>query len=430
MAEIKAHRSLFRRGRKATGKLCRRIEERLEAGDSEGARQAQRTLLGSFSAKLMAYERANRKMRADKKLPTSQLVAAAERLNPFDQESEQVMLQLKLKDDGRTRRPIHSFGINHRARQYLCKMALEPFLNPILRPEQFATRKGGRDEVARRIITGIENGEIKYFVELDVEDFYPNIFTNGGIDETSISLTDWLPLPEPVVRYCLTPKHFNIHSLLHHIPPTEGVSLTIDSRAGLSQGSATSPLIAEAICSTFLSSASPDFLARVLAFNYADNFGIGGKSAKGVKQAMLALKRSAERCPRGSFWLKEKSSRKVESGFNFLGYHFQRTNSGKADISVSEKNAERFAARVKSILKQCRVSTHNRVAIADGITELQRYVESWCAGFSLAPYVQHRALRLSCEQARHVGGQSMQAVRQAFTAAFGAEFVAGVISAR
>lgn len=384
--------------------------------------QVQHTLLGSFSAKLLAYEAANKKVRPRKKLATAQLIAAAEALNPFARENERVILQVELKADGYTHRPIHSFGIHHRARQYLCRMALNPFLLPDLREEQFGTRKGGRDEIAGRIKEGIENGGINYFAELDVEDFYPSIFTDRGVDDQSLPLTDWLPLPEQVIRNCLLPRNFRIHSLLDHIPPTEGISLTIASRAGLSQGSATSPLIAEAICSTFLSSAVPEFLAGVLAFNFADNFGIGGKSAKSVKQAMLALKRSAERCPRGSFWLKEKQSRKVESGFDFLGYHFQRTNSGRTDISVSDRNAKRFAERVRSLLKDCRASTYNQAALNDGIIALQRYVESWCAGFSLAPHVRHRAVRLSFEQARVVGGHSLHVVRKACAAAFGAEF--------
>jgi hypothetical protein len=138
---------------------------------------------------------------------------------------------------------------------------------------------------------------------------------------------------------------------------------------------------------------------------------------------MLALKRSAERCPRGSFRLKEKSSRRVETGFDFLGYNFWRDARGKVAVSPSERNTERFSAKIKPLLKECRVSSYNRPARVDALRALRCYIESWCAGFSLAPNVRQRAFRPSIEQAGAVAVTATPMIRQAFAEAFGAEFV-------
>ena len=211
-------RKQFKTARKSTKRLKNKIYQYLNIGNERKATEAQHKLLSSFHANLMAFEKANNKLKAKYRLLPEQLIEEAEQINVFELEVEPVRLRLQVKENSPTRiayklrhkehRLIQSFGIRHKARQYICKMALEPFLLRECRVDQFGIQGTRQADAIHRIASAIECGELRYFVELDIRNFFANI-GNGQENRTgdhTYQLNDWLPLPEKVIQSSMLSK--------------------------------------------------------------------------------------------------------------------------------------------------------------------------------------------------------------------------------
>lgn len=368
------HKALFRRARQQSAKLLRRIELHVEGGNARHAREALRTYLSSFYARLLAFERANKSLKAPLRVSTAQLIQMAGRLNPFGPETEPVEIWAKKKADGGYR-PIHKFGIRQRARQQLVVAGLRPFIH--LRADQFAQQGGGRNAAIRKIRDHIEAGA-RWFIERDVADCYGTFASNRNIVQT---LSEWLPLPQEVVRHCITAVEY---SFADYIPneTCSMVSLRVDSRGGLPQGSSSSTLVAEARMAQVLDDAERSgALEQVAIASYADNVALLSATRSRLSNSMITLERSVVRCSSGSWRLKpRRTPRRVDHGFDFLGYHIRKVGA-EVTIQPSEDNLAQFVEHCRSKLRR------------QSLPELGRYVTSWVSAFSEAPAIAALARR-------------------------------------
>lgn len=368
-AQAKSHKSIFKKARRSVSKLHHRIARSIERGDMRQAEETLRTLVGSFSAKLLAFERANKSMKPTQRVETAQLVRMAEQLNPFTAEREKVQIWLRAKPDGR-HRPIHRFGLRHRARQQLVVACLRPFLD--LRDDQFAQAARGRNAAIREVVTRIEAGA-RWFAERDIVNCF-GTFARSPSELVDV-LTEWLPLPEEVVRHCITAVEY---SFADHIPKEKcaTVSLLVDSRQGLPQGSISSGLLAEARIAKALNMAhASPAMSGVSVIAYVDNLGLLAKHREDLRQSMATLERSIERCSLGSWRLNRRPKpRRVDHGFEFLGYHL-RLRGSRVQVTVSQQNRERFVARVRELLKK--VSRRSSL----NLSEVRDYVVGWTSAF-------------------------------------------------
>lgn len=417
LAEV---RCTFKNARRAKKRSIERIEQCILKGDDSRARKLQRVYLRSFSAKLMAFEQANNKLRPRFQLTAEQLVEEARRLDAFAPESEPVRLRWITKDNSPTRlayklrwkdhRLIQSFGVRHKARQYLCKAALEPFLLPALRGDQTGVQGADRSFAINKLVEAVENGELRYFLELDIENFFPNIGAgNHNRNGDSIyHLEDWLPVPDKVIQTCVLTKHNTVD--LSRIPSTDTLSQRLDSQKGVPQGSATSPLIASYVMAKLLDELDQHLRAGTHLVSYVDNVGIYGSEPAALMFARLALMRECFRSRFGTLRLKERFRLvRADEGFDFLGYRIHRVvieGSPTAVISVSEKGLIKFRREVRQRLKNGRISSfcpdcaERRETV---VSSLREFIQGWCASYSCVPDIRKTAEREADRAASGVG---------------------------
>ncbi len=413
-------RHVFKAARKAEARIMRTIENCLDNGQEVRARKLQRVYLRSFSAKLMALEKANNKLRPRHRRSGEQLIKEARNLNVFSAEIEPVLLRWIVKENSPTRiayklrwkdhRLIQSFGLRHKARQYLCKRALEPFLLPSLRSDQTGVQGTTQADAITKIVRAIESGELRQFIELDVENFFPNIGAGShNRDGDSIyRLEDWLPLPEKVIQTCVLTKHNTVD--LSRIPSTDTLSQRLDSQRGVPQGSAVSPLIASYVMAKLLGELEQHLYVGTHLVSHVDNVGIYGSEPKALMHARLALMRECFRSRFGTLRLKD-SYRIVSAdhGFNFLGYHIRREVTDGAPVavvSVSEKGLARFRREVRRRLKEAQVSSFCADVSErreNTVSSMKEFIQGWCAGYSCVHCIQEIARREASRAAFGLG---------------------------
>lgn len=401
-------RRVFKAARKAETKMVRKIENCLINGNQRRAKALLREYLKSFSAKLVAFEKANNKLKPRFRRTAEQLIEEARDLNPFQVEREPVQLRLMVKDNSPKRiayklrwkdhRLVQSFGLRHKARQYLCKRVLELYLLPSLRPDQTGVQGTRHADAIAKIIRTIESGELRYFLELDVENFFPNIGTGDhNRDGDSIyRLEDWLPLPKRIIQTCVLSKHNTVD--LSRIPSTSILSQRMDSQRGIPQGSASSPLIASYVMAQLLDALERRICAGTHLVSYVDNVGIYGSKPVQLMIARLALMLECSSSRFGTLRLKDRFRLvNADHGFDFLGYHIKRVvtdGQSKAVVTVSKTGLLKFRREVRRRLKDARITSHVPNAAEcreDAIYSMQQFVQGWCAGYSCVPDIQEVA---------------------------------------
>ena len=408
-------RRTFKHARKRVEKLERKIVDAIEDGNDRAAREAQRTLLTSFHGKLMAFQRANNKLPQRHKLTGAQLIIEASRLNLFEREDEVVRIRYEAKNVKRSRldhkfrvkdyRTIHSFGVRHRARQYLCKMALEPFLLRECADYQYGLKGSGGEDAIRAIMRGIETTESFYFVELDLQDFFGSI----GKEKTPAHecstqpLEDWLPLPTDITHTSILNTYYTTD--YSRIPVDHILSQRMVSQRDLPQGSSVTPLIATYVMAQLLKDVEGDLIAGAFLISYMDNVGIYGSEPLAVYQAMQALKRACSRCRFGPLRLNpDYRLANAKAGFEYLGFSIRRiTVDGKpaAEVGVSHNNTEKFVAEVRSRLKQAQLTSHlsdHAEQRAAHIQSLAKYLRGWLESYRIVPDIKAKAASL-CDKA-------------------------------
>lgn len=427
-ALIIEHRAMFKKARKECQKSINRIERYVAAGDLSNAYNFQRVFLNSFFAKLMAFEKANSKIRTKYKSSTVELVNMARELNMFELEPEIVRLKLVVKNEGARNeqkyRHILVFQIRHKARQYMSRMALLPFMKFKIHDEQYSSSGQGRDRAIGEIIRQINSGETKFFAEYDIENFYPSIGEGRSNNNDIIALQDWIPLPKAVIQSSVLARNVVIDAPRGYMPSCGSVTNIIFSRTGCPMGSAVSPLIADRVMSDILNIAKLDIPENARLIVYADNIGVLGKTRKSVEQSITPAVRSSERCQFGFLKLVQRQKiRRVYDGFNFLGYHLKRVKRKGAfhtEVRVSQKNLDRFRLNIKKKLKEAQLGSHTPLGIKRAlIEEMSKFVRAWCSSFSHAENIRRVTYEIAKYEAKKRGVFAPKQIEEVFLLAFG-----------
>lgn len=321
----------LRRARKHEVRMRRQIAAAVAEGDDKAARRMRERYLASYHARLLAVADANRRLRPNKRKPVDEFRSIARGLDVRRSSEEEVWVHAVDKP-GFDFRAVLSFGPKRRAQQVLCRNVADEIE---LDPRQHGYRNGGRDAAVQKVLDAVESGG-RWFVQLDIEKFYNNV--------NQRRLHEIVPLPQDVIdNVVLPPDNLVVGRVGNALGP---VTLTAVARRGISQGSALSPLVAEAVIASVLR----DLPCKVsLISNYADNFGLIGRTKKEVMLAAQALIRAFRRCPHGPFQMTVSNYRRVADGFDFLGYRI-RNRSRSTTCLPTKDNKTKFFQRIYRLM--------------------------------------------------------------------------------
>ena len=219
--------------------LLRRVREASRFNEST---YRVRKYLGSFDPKLHATLEAYDAMKPEDRPDPAELPSIAKSLDAWKGTDEPVLVRRKRKASGKYR-TVLEFEIENRALQYLVRDVLIAALE--LHPNQYATR-GGVHAAIKHTKQALSDGYV-WAVELDIKNCYPSF------DEEK--LPDLLPLPKEVTDHVILSRYLNLPSGFSCIGNSlgddhEGDAITPGAisaaRRGIPQGSAASPIVAEA----------------------------------------------------------------------------------------------------------------------------------------------------------------------------------------
>lgn len=362
-SEREAPRHALAKARRAEAKMMRRISRAVEGGDMHRAEGLQRQYVRSFSAKLCAVAKVNPVLKSAQRARSSELIAVASRLclsRPCDEEVR-VVAKPKRAEGWR---PVTIFGLERAASQALACNALSAFHIPD--PRQFAVSGGGHNAAARFVMQSMSDG-YTWFVGLDISSFYSTIERR--------SLSSIIPLPTNMVEHVICPPPAGSIRIERVGRALTGLRLAEASQSGISQGSRSSPLVAEIIVKQILA----QFALDVRIINDADDFGIMARTKRDADAITSALTRATARSPAGCFHLRPKAhkgARRVCDGFDFLGYRFRRRRS-RIDCQPSDANLIKFNSRVRDLAMLLEGD------VLRGVHILRRYVRQWWQSFPL-----------------------------------------------
>ena len=358
-----APRVALRRATRNRAKMLLRIDRALADGDQERAKGLQRRLLSSFSAKLCAVAEVNLKLKSAERARSRELVAIASQISAY-RETEEDAHAIALPKQSNAWRCVTIFGLRRAALQSLVCTAIRPFHKPD--PRQFAITGGGHNEAARHIRQAVADG-YTWFVGLDITSFYNSIERRA--------LTDIVPAPLGVIEHVIGPPPAEAICIRKVGMALSGIRLAEASQSGISQGSRSSPLIAEIVVKRLLT----QFPLDVRIVNVADDFAIMARSKRDADAVTLALTRAAARSPAGRFQLRPKAhdrARRACDGFEFVGYRFRKRRSS-VQVEPSDGNLTKFNSRVYEIAVEMERGR------PDAATALRRYVINWWRAFPL-----------------------------------------------
>ena len=322
--------------------LLNRIEKAHRGKKSNLATRLSRIFLKSFEVRFLAcLESASSLKRLGKRIPSKKkLLEIAEEIDAWKGTNEPAFVSFIPKnEDGHDFRPIVSFGIRHRTLQHLVLPVLRA--RAVLHPNQFYTRGGAKGAIGKAIKA--LNAGYKYVIEIDVENCF------NSFDEEK--LPGLLPLPKEVTRRVIISRYFNFIStentgIDHDVWANPGKTKMYPAwlskdiaavRAGISQGSATSPIVCEMLLCDMIS----QLPNCGIAVNYADNFWIMGREKSDVTKMEQALRCAFLEHPAGP--LKSSWSRRYSPGesVSILGHVIER-RSGDAIPKPSPQNLNKF----------------------------------------------------------------------------------------
>lgn len=360
---LEAPRRALAKARRVEAKMLRRIRRAVERGEMRRAEGLQRLYVRSFVGRLCAVAQVNPVLKSAQRARANELIAVASRICTSWPSDEAVKVVAKPKRDGGWR-PVTIFGLERAASQALACKAIVPFHIPD--PRQFAITGGGHNAAARLIIQSMSEG-YKWFVGLDISSFYSSIERR--------SLPNIIPLPTSMVEHVICPPPSNAIRIERVGRALVGLRLAEASQSGISQGSRSSPLVAEIIVKSILA----QFALDVRIINDADDFGIMARTKRDADAITLALTRATARSPAGCFLLRPKAhsgARRVSDGFDFLGYRFRKRQSF-IDCQPSDANLIKFNTRVLGF------ATLLESDVIRAVQKFRRYVRQWWQSFPL-----------------------------------------------
>lgn len=329
--------------------------------------------LRSHSVRLDGTLCAWRKMRAQDRPSADHLLNIAEQMDLRHGSNEPVSVEVRIKPSG-DYRLVCRFGIAHRARQAVLVPLIRATAN--LKPVQFA-QKGVTLAIAQAA-EHMSNG-FGYCEELDIRNCYPSF-------ENVKEISRHLSLPEEITSHVIMASDLNVvpgQSMTKMVgtaeddwgDPVQIDRLLAEARRGIPQGSMASPIVAEALISGLIPTATP----RALVLCYADNFLVMGKTRAEMMSMSLAMQCALSAHPVGPLLPTQKSSSRPGEIVEFLG-HVLQFDGDRVHISVSPKNLKKFHDNVYHHL---RLINHAAPSVkAKRVKDATRYVRSWASAFS------------------------------------------------
>jgi len=244
-----------------------------------------------------------------------------------------------------------------------------------LHPNQYATR-GGVHAAIKHTKQALIDGYL-WVVELDIKDCYPSF------DEEK--LASLLPLPKEVTDHVIISRYLNLSSGFSCIRDSladdqEGDGITLGAifpaRRGLPQGSAASPIVAEAMVAIALKQVPT--LGVIIA--YADNILLLAKTKSDRDSMTKALLAAFEKHPVGRLRLSPKTFGAGEP-VEFLG-HCLTPCEGGVRIAITDANKRKFEHRMKAKLRSL-AKTKRKRARREALHDIKQDIQSWAAAFTL-----------------------------------------------
>jgi hypothetical protein len=393
--------AIYRFCRGAVASKNRKIELEVAAGRSRVARRKQNELLRCLPARLLAAKAAHHKINSRRLIqpstptPFSEIWNLANNLLRNMSKPSFGSARLKPKQPTGFREVV-MFELFDVARQKLVAMSLSPFVR--LLPIQFALREGGGrsaacEELLRALIQAPASARI---IHVDVRNFYGSISRQW--------LQEHVPLSAEIIQRVVFPDVLRWHLGLAH-QNDEGTEER--GRRSIPQGSAVSPIIAEFVMASILQ-AGADLLEGLRCFNYSDNLAVVGVLVPGDLDVTVFMERLAEvfrTHQAGPFQLRFVDVSTITRPFKFLGYHFQKTESGaraflpEQTAFLKEFNFERDLLEAETIAK---------------VSKIGHAACSYCAAFALwegAAAMQAKILQIAAEQRARITRQTVRRLR-------------------
>jgi RNA-directed DNA polymerase len=166
----------WRQAERRVFKLQKRIFQASERGDVKAVRQMQKTLIRSWSARLVAVRKVTQDNQGKntagvdgvKTLTPSRRIALANNLR-ITLKSQPVRRVMINKPGRKEKRPLGIPTINDRALQALVKLALEPEWEAVFEPNSYGFRPGRSCHDAIAAIFASINHKAKYVLDADIE---------------------------------------------------------------------------------------------------------------------------------------------------------------------------------------------------------------------------------------------------------------------
>jgi hypothetical protein len=339
--------------------------------------------LRSLGAKRYAVRLAYRRMPKQQRPDKSELDTIAAGLDPFAGTDEPVFVNMQAKEDQPDDyRLTMDFGIRNRALQYLLLLPLREAVT--LHPNQYGLK--GQYKAVQHVAAALGDG-YRWAIEIDIKNFFPSF--NGK------ELLRHLPFPKKVSERVLLGEHLNMKGgpTLSSAFGCEGDDeyyptllndKLVEARRGIPQGSAVSPLVAEALLAPTL-----HLIPKIGVFvAYADNILLLAKTKEDVVTMSKVLRSALQAHPVGPFQPKMKQF-DADQPIRFLSHKLTFKN-GTVHIEIADHKLQEFKHRVTSeviFLKQANGKL-SPLAFERRSQELAKYIRSWAASFRLCDGVQ------------------------------------------
>lgn len=369
----------WQRAQKHERELLGYIEVAHREKRSKKADFAARRYLQSFDARLVATVRAYRKMRKEQRPPAAEISSIAQALNLWEVCDENVYVYLKPKPhDPHDFRTIMAFGIRHRARQYLIGATLSARAE--LAPNQFFSR-GGTHTAIRTASEAMKNG-YRYATEIDISKCFDSFEPQA--------VTQLLPLPKEITQLTVLSHTYSLKAYPYDVHLADDFETSDDLRErleylgvqwGIPQGSAISSFVAEMLLAPAIAQL-PDCGVAVA---YADNVLLLAKSHDEMVTMTKSLQCALAAHPAGPLLPNPLKRYRPGDAVKFLGHQIA-VESGTVRVSPSLENLCHFKSKFKRGVSG--LLRHPRPC---GMSELRKFVISWCAAFKLCDGVdEHR----------------------------------------
>ncbi|MFC1672605.1 reverse transcriptase domain-containing protein, partial [Pseudomonadota bacterium] len=379
----KAYRMLVGKARKYECELSGKIQKAVDASDLDRAAKLLMRYLSSFYCKLIALEKAYKKMRRRNRPKVTDPESLAKNLDAIAGSKEVAKILMMPREDHPDHpRPVWAFGIEQRALQQLVAGALGPFAK--LADNQFLM-DGGVQAAIKSVLQFLAEGYTAV-VEVDIKSCYSSY--NG---EEIHKLFPYLP--EAVVKKVILSKYLPISLQCSgltidtaELQGEDGVApdtfseVLAEAQLGIPQGSSVSPLVSDMLLATALNTLSLPAEIRLVV--YADNFLILAKSEEAAATAAHAVGTVLLDHPAGPLSSKVLHDGWASEGFTYLGHTFKFSGTTYY-VEPSAKNRQKFQREYEKRLKEAMNDAQSIKKQRYAIARLERLVRSWAAAFRL-----------------------------------------------